>query len=904
MLEPVLSTTRGLEETSSAGPEEGSWGCLSRDMLAESGRWPQEAGTALRRCALKASRAAEAEAVAVAKSRGLEERQSVLEALALTLDANAARLAREEARTATRNQEAEALSRSLEEQARRVEAAEAEQRATSRWLRREAAEAAQEEEKRVRRFEAAEAERRDRESTITLAEAAAASREARSKELERWVATREERCAEREARCEEREKALAAAEESADEVARGRAKEAREVEARAADVDARAHAVASADAVAKERAAALAERAEALAAARDEIEKRAESADERAKEAEVREAAAKRAEAAAHDATLQAREAQEKAEADRERASREVQAAREARTVGQRELDESAEASLRQVELRRGELATEAERIEAQKREVETRLEEIDALKKAADEAMAQAEATKVDLAERTRLASEREATWKEREAEMVASTARAQAEIAHLEAARDEANRARDEAAETEARAKKALVAADELVRTQRAKEGELEALASDLREREQSLDEAASLDAAPWLLDGSSTTEWERWEDVEWLRGLARAASKEQKAAHDAARLARKQARAVGSSEPPPWDLLPREVRANLRAGVALGDRIRKICTTLQAALVRRFLRLCAFHQGTALANDDAIVRETLAALRGVASQEVVRRRRLVEAIFAAKYAVEAPELARLAHRPAPRFDQTDLFRLRHNHFDNLKLRLPAAKARFSAAAGKWSEPAFKRFLFDRAAKFNGAQENKDRLALATDNRTKSANDPVYFRGSALEVDFGEKGDDGRYAPRAACVFEKPRDLLDFFRSLDDDPDARCLGVANGFASVEDDEPDHDHPHEVAVALDLHHQGLLCDLRLRLKALDQPQCHLDSLSFLANVHSHEQILLPIWRDFHADHDWISDDLNHQHRDDPPPPPYQHRSHTMPASRWPAPPEWKNTFG
>ena len=54
----------------------------------------------------------------------------------------------------------------------------------------------------------------------------------------------------------------------------------------------------------------------------------------------------------------------------------------------------------------------------------------------------------------------------------------------------------------------------------------------------------------------------------------------------------------------------------------------------------------------------------------------------------------------------------------------------------------------------------------------------------------------------------------------------------------------------------HEVAHAVDLLRQGILCDVRLRLRALERPQRHLGSLAFLADASTHEEILLPIWPD------------------------------------------------
>ena len=51
-----------------------------------------------------------------------------------------------------------------------------------------------------------------------------------------------------------------------------------------------------------------------------------------------------------------------------------------------------------------------------------------------------------------------------------------------------------------------------------------------------------------------------------------------------------------------------------------------------------------------------------------------------------------------------------QKDLFRLRSNRFDALRLRPPAAKARFAAATAKWSAPEFRRALRNLAEHVNG--------------------------------------------------------------------------------------------------------------------------------------------------------------------------------------------------
>ena len=59
----------------------------------------------------------------------------------------------------------------------------------------------------------------------------------------------------------------------------------------------------------------------------------------------------------------------------------------------------------------------------------------------------------------------------------------------------------------------------------------------------------------------------------------------------------------------------------------------------------------------------------------------------------------------------------------------------------------------------------------------------------------------------------------------------------------------------------------MDLLGQGVLCDVRLRLRALERPQRHLGSLAFLADASSHEEVLLPVWPDV-ASYDGFSSGL------------------------------------
>ena len=104
------------------------------------------------------------------------------------------------------------------------------------------------------------------------------------------------------------------------------------------------------------------------------------------------------------------------------------------------------------------------------------------------------------------------------------------------------------------------------------------------------------------------------------------------------------------------------------------------------LQAVLVRRFLRLCASKDGHE--EPDAALKDALRVVRGAASREVVRRKALCAALHDAQYKAADGVLARIRDRPPSASVARDLFRLRKNRFDALRLRTPAAKARFAAA------------------------------------------------------------------------------------------------------------------------------------------------------------------------------------------------------------------------
>lgn len=265
---------------------------------------------------------------------------------------------------------------------------------------------------------------------------------------------------------------------------------------------------------------------------------------------------------------------------------------------------------------------------------------------------------------------------------------------------------------------------------------------------------------------------------------------------------------------------------------------------------------------------------------------------------------------------------------------------------KARFSAATSRWALPEFKRLLLDLAATFNLKDgnpqwtssrnpEDLDRLLFepAQKKITAASNAMhllagVIFAKNKVELRFEDQGDDGRHVPRCACVFETAKDLLDFFFILDKDKRAECIAVANGFVAAyrstppgskappmpDDDDDDDDvvfqnnaakgspppPAHEVAVALDLFGQGVLCDLRLRLRALERSQRHLGALRFIADADSPEDMLLPVWRDLVQCDGFVKNDLNTSL-----PPHYSARTQPLlyrPQSShdWAAPPKWQ----
>ena len=339
-----------------------------------------------------------------------------------------------------------------------------------------------------------------------------------------------------------------------------------------------------------------------------------------------------------------------------------------------------------------------------------------------------------------------------------------------------------------------------------------------------------------------------------------VGEALNAQQLAAHDAVKHAHHQIKltAAPASGGNAWALLPRDVRHALRDAVQQGDAVRRAVADLQAVLVRRFLRLCSQKDGHE--EPDSALKDALRVVRGAASREVVRRKALCAALHDAQYKAADGVLAHIRDRPPSAAVARDLFRLRKNRFDALRLRTPAAKARFAAATAKWSSAEFRRLLRQLALQFNG-----DR-ARAFPGGGASSLEPGVFYGfedaaqahapaPRVECRFDDDGDDGGHANRAALVFQSPKDLVNCFEALENDGRLDIVAVSNGFLADENPKPT-SAPHEVALAVDLLRQGILCDVRLRLRALERPQRHLGSLAFLADASSHEEILLPIWPD------------------------------------------------
>lgn len=352
-----------------------------------------------------------------------------------------------------------------------------------------------------------------------------------------------------------------------------------------------------------------------------------------------------------------------------------------------------------------------------------------------------------------------------------------------------------------------------------------------------------------------------------VAWCRAVGESLNQQQLQAHDAVKHAHHQIKATAAPATGgnAWALLPRDVRHALRDSVSTGDAVRIAVADLQAVLVRRFLRLCSAKDGHE--EPDPALKDCLRVVRGAASREVVRRKALCAALHDAQYKASEGVLTRIKSRAPSSSVARDLFRLRKNRFDALRLRTPAAKARFAAATAKWSSAEFRRLLRQVALQFNGDG------ARAFPGGGASSLEPGVFYGfedaaqahapaPRVECRFDDDGDDGGHANRAALVFQNPKDLVECFEALENDGRLDIVAVSNGFLGslkikgLDENTKPTSAPHEVALAVDLLRQGILCDVRLRLRALERPQRHLGSLAFLADASTHEEILLPIWPD------------------------------------------------
>ena len=283
-----------------------------------------------------------------------------------------------------------------------------------------------------------------------------------------------------------------------------------------------------------------------------------------------------------------------------------------------------------------------------------------------------------------------------------------------------------------------------------------------------------------------------------------VGEALNAQQLAAHDAVKHAHHQIKltAAPASGGNAWALLPRDVRHALRDAVQQGDAVRRAVADLQAVLVRRFLRLCASKDAH---EPDSALKDALRVVRGAASREVVRRKALCAALHDAQYKAAEGVLKRIRDRPPSASVARDLFRLRKNRFDALRLRTPAAKARFAAATAKWSSAEFRRLLRQLALQFNG-----DR-ARGFPGGGASSLEPGVFYGfedaaqahapaPRVECRFDDDGDDGGHANRAALVFQSPKDLVNCFEALENDGRLDIVAVSNGFLNSLKDVADED--------------------------------------------------------------------------------------------------------
>ena len=844
---------------------------LERTNLAASEAKRKHEAEQHRRLAALALREREARAAADrAASAGLEAKGAALQTFESTLEASFAKLGAEETRVASAAEALRAREDATQRRLGELAAADAEQKAAADWLKREVSRADAD----AKALKLALAEREARVAAREdAAEAAAAEAAALTNTLDR----REAAVADREAAVAGRETDAASLKQEIERQSEDLARAIAEAAARAdehkalsSDVDARAHSVAAADVLARERLEALTKRAEALALARDEVERLARAADGRVAAAEEAERSARvveersaaervRAEAATAEADAMHRRAEEAlAKALREARDKDAAAAaarEKARADAERKrLEADAEAKQRrEAELKAAHtcrvgleaaLAKSREKLEEERKQAA-----IDAEKERHRLALLTDDADAMRKEMATEFA-DREAALKAREDALLAAEAQLEASLAARAAneppplpppSPDKRVSAREKALEQR------LAAAEDALALKAAAEG---ARARALASRH------------PWLLARPGHGEMDA---VAWAKAVGDALAKSQLAAHEATRAAHRSVLAVAAPQADSggeglWALLPRDVRQTLRDGVALGDASRRTLADLQGSLVRTFLRRCASPHETP--NDD--LADLLRVVRGAASREVVRRKALVAALKAARYAGAALQpLLRVANRSPSEDVQRTLFKLKQNRFDALRLRTPAAKARFAAASATWAAPEFKRFVHALAARFNGSASTD-----APDLGASSLEKGVFFgfEDAALadsepprvELRFDDDGDDGGHANRCALVFDDPQLLADCFAHLERDRAHGVAAVVNGFLPA-DEAPSAEH--EVAVALDLLRQGILCDVRLRLRALERPQRHLGSLAFLADASSHEEILLPLWSDVaHAD--------------------------------------------
>ena len=908
----------GLSDTGSVASHSQGFGSPVRDkylveerkkVVYESMKKKLEVEAVIRESAMKASRAAEKEAMAIARERGIADRHTVLDALASTLEANAKRLAEEEANVAAARDEAELRARSLAVQAQSIEATDAEQRSTARWLRREASRFEAEERRKLKELEAFEESTKLTSRKLSAKEQTVQSLEERLKKKETTVEERWKSLEEREVAIGRKEKDLATKAEAL-ELETKRLGVASEVVAqRTADIDARAHSVAVADHAVLEKVEALQKRNEMLDIAKSEIDDRAKEADFKEAKAEARLQAAEKVEKELRALEDELEKKKEKAEALFVKATSDAKDAAVSLAVAKKEAEDIGIAAEREFSAQRRSFESKAEDHKARDTSLskrETQLEKKEADFEAVFKAFKEKEAklfddkAKVDAALKSLDVKNKDSDDKSKKINDLENDF--QSKFANIQKQAEDFELARKKLHEDRFALEANVAELDRRESNIKLREEKAEGLEKFCQDQDnQRIYELVAVQ--PWLEARSSSFSTFTsskdvifWESPDWLRAVKSKTAGDQTEAHAAVQAAKTLLQKVRSYTPvnntndddttstDVWSLLPREVRGGLSRGVAACDKIREACCDLQAALVRRFLRLSAgdfLLENDATCAGDKLLTEILGSLRAIAAQEVVRRTALVAAIFKARYGADPSScraLKSVPQRQAPRLAEAAVFRLKHNRFECLRLRAPAAKSRFAAATAHWAAPQFRRFLFDFVAAFNGiiiAKNNsRPQTAAAASSRAMSG---LFFsrdmgENKHAELRFDDDGDDGRHAPRATCVFENARDLADFVKSLDAQTHGvRCLGIANGFLVQQDDDDDAP-PLEVAIVLDLDGQGVLCDLRLRLRALEKVQRHLGSLRFLAGVDSHEEILLPLWRDIQHHGAWVDGLANDLH--------------------------------